>query len=409
MSAKQSGSSTNKTSATFGSQVKDAWRWLVMRVQKAQLVSNLPRAYGALGKSLFEAGTYRDDFADIYSQLDACKARIQKVNDELAALPQPTDPAAKSKAVAEESKAKSQIRSLEKQQDEALRQLGQSAFEKHRVQSGPPELVRPIVDGRNRLASLNTEIARLSQAPPGTILTPKRIAIGGLVVVPLVIILVPLSFALIFGGNSQGDHASNPRDKVAAPADSHASAAVQPKDPFQKISGEWVGVDDAAMKLMVLPDKVVLTDPSGARTLPCQFDAATGAIKFKTPEANGDVVGTIEEGGNLHCVFPATGKTIVLHRKRWGEDVPRGGGENRGVAADLGRIRLGMSPAEVKAILGPPADDIESPFPEYRGVTMTWRYGPPGLDATLISFFRHGKPTGGVTLITSGGTVVLQE
>ena len=67
----------------------------------------------------------------------------------------------------------------------AFTELGKAVFEKHGAESGPEEVVRPVLDCRARLAKLDLEIGQLSQSPKGQVITPKRMTVAGLVVVAL--------------------------------------------------------------------------------------------------------------------------------------------------------------------------------------------------------------------------------
>ena len=87
----------------------------------------------------------------------------------------------------------------------ALAELGKAAFEQHGEGSGPEELIRPIANAKSRADQLATEIAQLSTAPAGQILTPKRIVVGGVVVAGLVVAVLAGQFST----NGKKDMASN--------------------------------------------------------------------------------------------------------------------------------------------------------------------------------------------------------
>ena len=85
----------------------------------------------------------------------------------------------------------------------AFRELGQGAFEKIGDQT---EATLPIRDALACIEKLSAEIAELSQAQPGQIVTPNRILVVGGVVI--LVLLLFLAKWLFFGG--QPDQTSKP-------------------------------------------------------------------------------------------------------------------------------------------------------------------------------------------------------
>lgn len=81
------------------------------------------------------------------------------------------------------------------------------------------------------------------------------------------------------------------------------------------------------------------------------------------------------------------------------------GGGIRISADDVKRLKLGMSPNEIIAILGQPDATGGSP-----GAIVMMRYGDPfesGKGGVFVSFARQGTPTGGVTMVQYNGEGVV--
>jgi len=88
-------------------------------------------------------------------------------------------------------------------------------------------------------------------------------------------------------------------------------------------------------------------------------------------------------------------------------------GGTRISAEDVKRLKLGMSPNEVIAILGQP-DHLEKilnhPQLAHRGAILFMRYGDylkSGKGGVFVAFARKGTPTGGVTMVQYNGEGVV--
>ena len=98
-------------------------------------------------------------------------------------------------------------------------QLGKAVYEKHGEQSGATELVSPIANAHTRLAFLDADIRRLSEYPPGQVLTPKRIAlceIAGLAILLVVVVAILANGCLDKGSARSATNASSPANEASA-------------------------------------------------------------------------------------------------------------------------------------------------------------------------------------------------
>ncbi|MCE9544917.1 MAG: DUF4339 domain-containing protein [Planctomycetia bacterium] len=174
----------------LGSNLKAAVQLTARQAERTTLANTaLPNAFHALGKQCYESGSRRDEWPELHQRVDALEAEIKAIHDEAAAQPQATGFAEKTKVAARAAKDLAQVQSLKSRAKHALTELGKAAFTRHAQQAGPPAVVDPIVQAQTKLAALDAQIAELSQAKPGVIFTPKRLAIGGLAALGMLLLL----------------------------------------------------------------------------------------------------------------------------------------------------------------------------------------------------------------------------
>ena len=168
----------------LASRSKAAAQLTVRQATRTKIASlDLPRAFAALGKHLYATGTNRDEFASLYQHIDKLNGDIEAI--EAASKTGKQGMADKARSIAIATKDKVQIKALQHQVSQDFAALGKVAYETHHDASGPEDLVQPISDCESRISVLDADIISLSSAPAGTIVTPKRIAIAGVVVVGL--------------------------------------------------------------------------------------------------------------------------------------------------------------------------------------------------------------------------------
>ena len=187
---------------------KNAAHLVAKQAERTKLVNmTLPAAYQALGKQVHGAGSYRDEFAETFKKIDGPLTEIAALQAHSAAAPKAEGFAAKAKSAVDATTDMAHVQALKLKLSHSFTELGKAVFEKHGTESGPEAVVRPILDCRARLEKLDSEIKGLSQSEPGQVLTPRRLAVGGLALAALLLI-----FALrgmFFGaGNSRPELAS---------------------------------------------------------------------------------------------------------------------------------------------------------------------------------------------------------
>ena len=186
-----SASVSAEVKATLGSRLKAAGQLTAKHAQRTKLTNvTLPNAYRALGKHVHANGVHRTELAEAYQQLDDVLAQVQSIKDQAAARPKAEGFAAKAGAAAISVKEAAQVKALELKVRHALTRLGEAAFEKHGDESGPEELAEPIAKANAQLEALAADIATLSQMNSSQFLTPKRIALGGVVLAALLLVVV---------------------------------------------------------------------------------------------------------------------------------------------------------------------------------------------------------------------------
>ncbi len=148
---------------------------------------DLPAAYLAFGKNVFESGSLKSEFADLFERIEKTKVEIQNLGQPSSDQSQANEFKDKVRAGAASLKAKGQQKVLSVKLDSLYRELGKNAFEAHREGSGPQELSNQITRCRDEIESLDENISRLSDVGKGKLLTPKRLIIGAGVLLLMVI------------------------------------------------------------------------------------------------------------------------------------------------------------------------------------------------------------------------------
>jgi hypothetical protein len=129
---------------------------------------SLPSAYNALGNHILGEGSYRNEFGDIYQRLDALRSKIETLSRSPASEPRAEGLGRQVAEFAKRSWNRLHARELEFRLSRVVTELGQAAFENHGEASGPPHLVKPIMDSRAGLQGIDAEIDRLRSNPsPG--------------------------------------------------------------------------------------------------------------------------------------------------------------------------------------------------------------------------------------------------
>jgi hypothetical protein len=177
--------------ADLASNAKAAARIAAKQVERLRINQvTLPRAHRALGKDMHAAGRYRDDFADIYAQVDGVLARTQSLRQTPPPLPGAQKLTDHAKAIAGRAKGLVKVKAMEMEANSLFRELGRKAFAKHQASSGPASLVEPIAHCLARLEQLAADVRQISESHAGGFLTPRRLLVGGAVAIPVIGLLL---------------------------------------------------------------------------------------------------------------------------------------------------------------------------------------------------------------------------
>lgn len=181
----------------------------------------LPNAYGVLGKAIYAAQKYQNEFADIYAEIDEGHQRVKALKE--------VNPAPSTRTLSEGAKsAAARLRdsvaakALAAKVAIQLRALGEAAYKTDGQLSGPADLTSAIADLQKRVAQLDADIAQIEQPYAGRAFTPKRIAIGGASALGVCLVL-----ALLLWTKS---------------------------DPKSQVLGKWLSEDDSNGAIEVLSE-----------------------------------------------------------------------------------------------------------------------------------------------------------
>ena len=229
---------------------KAAAQLVAKQAERTKLVNvTLPAMYLALGRHIHKEGCFRDEFPEVYKKIDGLLAQIAALQPHAANAAKVEGLSAKAKAAAKATSDMAQTQAVKLKLNHALTELGKAVFEKHAEQSAPAEVVGPIVNCRARIKKLDAEIADLSKAQIGQILTPKRIVFAGGVI--SVLLLLFLGKWMFFGANTPQPSSGAVAMASGGRSGQH-SATTAPyahlKDRVRKI------VTEGMLKLDRLPD-----------------------------------------------------------------------------------------------------------------------------------------------------------
>ena len=148
----------------------------------------LPNAYWALGKDIRGSGRFRDEFGDLYAKVDALVIKIKSLKQAQPAPDQPQKFTDRAKAAAGHAADLAKAKAAEMEAHGVLRELGKRAYQKHGDQSGAATVTQPIMQALARMETLEKEIEAISESRSGGFLTPKRLFVGGGVLVALLLL-----------------------------------------------------------------------------------------------------------------------------------------------------------------------------------------------------------------------------
>lgn len=154
--------------ADFMSTAKQAKDLASAHARKTQITQMiLPKAYWALGKHLFENGSFHDEFSELFQRITTTNEEIAGIAAANSQRPPATDLKGKLQSGAAHVMAQGQTAKLNLRVDSLLKQLGKQAFESHGPSAGPSELVEPITSANEEISRLDAQIEQLSSGDKG--------------------------------------------------------------------------------------------------------------------------------------------------------------------------------------------------------------------------------------------------
>lgn len=225
-SPEQSESSTASRATAL---LKAAGGLVVKRAERTKLVTiTLPRAYGELGKAVHKEDRLRQQFAELFQNLDALLAERQKIADQATARPTAETLAEKAKRATSDAAALAKSKAIDVQAFQAFVKLGEAVYQRLGEAAGPAQLVGPVVQAISRRDQLDQEVAAINEKSKGRWVTPKRIVLGAGIVIGLALV------ARFFDDGVHPDSAANRTRSAASTETSQASPPAEPDSAAKK-------------------------------------------------------------------------------------------------------------------------------------------------------------------------------
>lgn len=218
---------------------------------------DLPKAYAALGRDIHSRGSYRQELADIYGQLDTQFAKLEEIERRGKERPKGATVTEKAKAAGAAAKDTAEVQAHRVQISRLMTTLGKKAFEQYGEQSGPRQLASSISRLTERASVLEAEIKGLSKSS----LTPKRLLIGG----ALVVVVFALLISAIESTRKTGREAASTTEQVESEgfdsrSDEVPAGSAIGEQAAEEPSSSSEGSDGEAGNTTVQAQDIVLTE-----------------------------------------------------------------------------------------------------------------------------------------------------
>lgn len=187
--------------------------------------ATLPKAYLSLGKHIYQEGRFREEFAKRFDTLDEGLAKIAKIREAESQVADDATLGDKAKATAKKAADATSVMAVESDLEKEYRQLGQMAYETHGAEGGPENLVLPIHEALSRLEAVEAEIEEIEAAHAGSFFTPKRVAIGGVITIVLLLGLI---------GSMMEDEKKKSNDKSPASSSSSTTPSSTNTEDYER-------------------------------------------------------------------------------------------------------------------------------------------------------------------------------
>jgi hypothetical protein len=165
--------------------VEDAAAAGRLAARQAELVKikkvTLPACYLALGKTIRREGRFREEFAAIHGRLDELAKQLGDLQHGEHAPEEFPSFVDRAVDVATRVACLPKMEALASKARGQLRKLGRLAYESHGADAGPEALIKPLQTALQRCTALEAEIADLTTPQAGKLVTPRHLAIGGMI------------------------------------------------------------------------------------------------------------------------------------------------------------------------------------------------------------------------------------
>ncbi len=175
--------------ARIASNTKAAGQLMAKQTELKKLESvNLPAAFREIASKMLGNEKLRGEFPDLFSKIDGIDQQIKEISSRSQNAP-PEDTGGRIKNLAGSAKDSANKQILEQKRSQALAVLGKAIFSTHGGKAGDAETMENARNILLRIENLSAEISKLNELGNGSFLSPKKIAIGGLLLGAFMILL----------------------------------------------------------------------------------------------------------------------------------------------------------------------------------------------------------------------------
>jgi GYF domain 2 len=179
-----------KTLGDLTEKTKAAGHLAVAEARRTQLTKiTLPAAYLALGRDIFSGGRFRSEFPELYAEIEHLQAEITRLTTGRSEGKPGGTFTEKAAQTASKIKDTAQAKALGIKLDSLMRRLGEVGFDAHKEKSGPESLIQPISESHAKIEVTDEQIRQHLSVSQGRWITPRRVLIGGIVALGLVVLL----------------------------------------------------------------------------------------------------------------------------------------------------------------------------------------------------------------------------
>lgn len=175
--------------ARLASNTKAAGQLMAKQAELKKLENvNLPAAFREIAIKMLENEQLRGAFPDLFAKVDDIDQQIKEILNRSQNVP-PEDTGGKIKNLAGSAKDSASKQILEQKRSQTLAALGKAIFSTHGGNAGDAETMDNAKNISLRIENLSAEISKLNELGNGSFLTPKKIAVGGLLLGSFMILL----------------------------------------------------------------------------------------------------------------------------------------------------------------------------------------------------------------------------